>query len=321
MISQLLLSAKTFKLRNNNLIMYFTVNDNELNALCGLSYIQQITYLRGIRPYMDRATFIVGIKRRISYQSLAEILYIEPHQGIKESGSPSRQQIRRVVKGLERAGLIAIQSFDKHLILKCLLADISYCVQNKPDTKPTQQAGIKPDADYPRNSIDYGNHFSKGDTGNYTKADTPHKSDLSFVCLQQHFEKFWQCYPQRCDQPKALEAFKQVNPDEALFKKIIHALNAQIENRQKRQAAGLWVPNWKNPANWLAQACWNDELMPLAMEKNNAKHATNTKKQSAVELLWNACKDGADHFDFNFEEDRPIDLRTNVIQFKGSSTS
>lgn len=321
MISQILLSAKSFKLRNNNLIMYFTVNDNELDALCGLSYTQQITYLRGIRPYMDRATFMVGVKRRISYQSLSEALYIEPHQGIKESGSPSRQQIRRAVKGLERAGLIAIQSFDKHLILKCLLADISYCVQNKPDTKPTQQVDTNKNRDYPRNSIDYGNHFPKGDTANYTKADTPHKSDLSFVCLQQHFEKFWQCYPQRRDQAKAWEAFTQLNPDESLFNTIMQALNAQIENRQKRQAGGLWVPNWKNPANWLAQACWKDELMPEATEKNNANHATNPKKQSPVELLWSACKDGADHFDFNFEDDSPAEARGNVIQFKGGSSA
>ncbi|VEG92569.1 hypothetical protein [Legionella spiritensis] len=301
--------------------MYFTVNDNELDALCGLSYIQQITYLRGIRPYMDRATFMVGIKRRISYQSISEVLYIEPHQGIKESGSPSRQQIRRAIKGLERAGLIAIQSFEKHLILKCLLADISYCVQNKPDTKPTQQADTKPNGDNPGNSIDYSSTFSKGDTGNFTKADTPHKSDLSFVFLQQSFEKFWQRYPQRRDQIKAWETFKRVNPDEVLFKTIMQSLKSQIEHRQKRQAAGLWVPHWKNPANWLAQACWNDELISEGMEKNNANHATNTKKQSAVELLWNACKDGADHFDFDFENDCPTDAGTNVIQFKGGSTA
>lgn len=301
--------------------MYFTVNDNELDALCGLSYVQQITYLRGIRPYMDRASFMVGIKRRISYQSLAEILYIEPHQGIKESGSPSRQQIRRAVKGLERAGLIAIQSFNKHLILKCLLADISYCVQNKPDTKPTQKAVTKTNKDNLSNSTDYSNNFSKADTGNHPKADTPHKSDLSFVFLQQSFEKFWQCYPQRRDQPKAWEAFISINPDEALFKTIMQSLNAQIEQHKKRKAAGLWVPHWKNPANWLAQACWNDELMPEETEKTNAKHATNTKKQSAVELLWDACKDGADHFDFDFEEGRSAEANSNVVPFKGGSTA
>lgn len=87
--------------------MYFTVNDNELDALCGLSYIQQITYLRGIRPYMDRNTFIVGIKRRISYQSLAEALYIEPHQGITESGSPSLSKFAELLKGLNDQGLLS----------------------------------------------------------------------------------------------------------------------------------------------------------------------------------------------------------------------
>ncbi|HHT9843874.1 TPA: hypothetical protein ACT9I4_001991 [Legionella pneumophila] len=300
--------------------MYFTVNDVELDALCGLSYIQQITYLRGIRPYMDRATFIVGIKRRISYQSLAEVLYIEPHQGIKESGSPSRQQIRRAIKGLERAGLIAIQSFNKHLILKCLLADISNYVQNKPDTKPAQQVGTKPNQDYLSNSIDYANKTSKDATGNHTKADTPHKSDISFVCLQQSFETFWQCYPLHRDQLKAWESFKQVNPDELLFRKIMQSLNAQIEHRQKRKAAGLWVPNWKNPANWLTQACWNDELMSEGMEAKNAKHTTSPKKQSALELLWDSCKEGRDHFDFDFEEDRPA-VGNNIIQFKGGSTA
>lgn len=307
-------------LRNNDLIMYFTVNDNELDALCGLSYVQQITYLRGIRPYMDRTTFMVGIKRRISYQSLAETLYIEPHQGIKESGSPSRQQIRRAVKGLERVGLIAIQSFDKHLILKCLLADISYCVQNKPDTKPTHQANTKQNRDYLSNSMNYNNTDQKSDTANHTKADTPHKSDLSFVFLQQSFEKFWRFYPQRRDQLKAWEAFKQVNPDEVLFRKIMQSLNAQIEHHNKLQAAGLWAPHWKNPANWLVQACWNDELMSEEMEKNNAKHTTSTKKQSAVELLWDSCKDGAEHFDFDFEEDNTSEVANNIIQFKGSNT-
>ncbi|VEB35469.1 Legionella vir region protein [Legionella sainthelensi] len=298
--------------------MYFTVNDKELDALCGLSYLQQITYLRGVRPYMDRKTFIVGIKRRISYQSLAEVLYVEPHQGIKNSGSPSRQQIRRVVKGLERAGLIAIQSFDKHLILKCLLADISYCAQNKANTNPTQELDTNIDANYSDNSINYSNNFSQGDTENNTKADIPHESDLSCVFLRKAFEKFWQQYPQRRDQLKTWEVFKQVNPDEKLFINILQSLNAQIEHHHKHQAAGLWVPHWKNPANWLAQECWNDELITEVMETENAKHTTSCKKQSAVELLWDSCKDGAEHFDFNFEDNSPSESSSNVIQFKDS---
>ena len=57
---------------------YLTLTSDELAALEGLPYVQQVLYFRGIKPYMDRKTGITGIKRRISYQSLCEALYIEP---------------------------------------------------------------------------------------------------------------------------------------------------------------------------------------------------------------------------------------------------
>ncbi|MFO3166352.1 hypothetical protein SCS40_00145 [Legionella pneumophila serogroup 1] len=267
--------------------MYFTVNDNELDALCGLSYIQQITYLRGIRPYMDRNTFIVGIKRRISYQSLAEALYIEPHQGITESGSPSRQQIRRVIKGLERAGLIVIQSFDKHLILKCLLADISYCVQNKPGTNPTQQADTKPHAVIPVNTRISGTTEVKADIDKLLKADTPQIKENNYIYLLQRFDHFWRMYPEKKSRDRAFEIFQQINPDEPLLQCMLQALYQQITAREAKEAHGEWVPAWKFPANWLSQKCWEDEIkIELTQEKRNEKCGTNTKS-GAIDPFWN----------------------------------
>ncbi|WP_298627625.1 hypothetical protein [uncultured Legionella sp.] len=267
--------------------MYFTVNDNELDALCGLSYIQQITYLRGIRPYMDRNTFVVGIKRRISYQSLAEALYIEPHQGITESGSPSRQQIRRVIKGLERAGLIVIQSFDKHLILKCLLADISYCVQNKPGTNPTQQADTKPHAVIPVNTRISGTTEVKADIDKLLKADTPQIKENNYIYLLQRFDNFWRMYPEKKSRDRAFEIFQQINPDEHLLQCMLQALYQQITAREAKEAHGEWVPAWKFPANWLSQKCWEDEVkIELTQEKRNEKRGTNTKS-GAIDPFWN----------------------------------
>ncbi|HAU4231574.1 TPA: hypothetical protein F7Z39_08845 [Legionella pneumophila] len=267
--------------------MYFTVNDNELDALCGLSYIQQITYLRGIRPYMDRNTLVVGIKRRISYQSLAEALYIEPHQGITESGSPSRQQIRRVIKGLERAGLIVIQSFDKHLILKCLLADISYCVQNKPGTNPTQQADTKPHAVIPVNTRISGATEVKADIDKLLKADTPQIKENNYIYLLQRFDHFWRMYPEKKSRDRAFEIFQQINPDEPLLQCMLQALYQQITAREAKEAHGEWVPAWKFPANWLSQKCWEDEVkIELTQEKRNEKRGTNTKS-GAIDPFWN----------------------------------
>ncbi|KTC72335.1 Legionella vir region protein [Legionella birminghamensis] len=267
--------------------MYFTVNDKELDALCGLSYIQQITYLRGIRPYMDRNTFIVGIKRRISYQSLAEVLYIEPHQGITESGSPSRQQIRRAVKGLERSGLIIIQSFDKHLILKCLLADISYCVQNKPGTNPTQQADTKSHAKLPINTGYSEGIGAKADTDETLKADTPLIKENNYIYLLQRFDHFWRMYPEKKSRERAFEIFKQINPDEPLLQSMLQSLDQQIKTRIAKEAHGEWVPAWKFPANWLSQKCWEDEVkVELTQEKRNEKCGTNTKS-GAIDPFWN----------------------------------
>lgn len=139
---------------------FLFVTTNELSALMGLPYIQQSTYLLGIRPYMDRETFLVGVKRKISYQQLAEALYIEPHQGFQQSGSPSRQQLRRIIYALERAGLIKIESIGMNLIVKCLLADTDISVQNKPDTNPTQQPDTNPNIKKNYKSSSY-DDFSK----------------------------------------------------------------------------------------------------------------------------------------------------------------
>ena len=114
--------------------MDFLINDNELAALCGLSHLQQLAYLRGIRPYMDVKTGLVGVKRRISHQSIAEQLYVEPHQGTK-SQNLSRDQIRRAIAGLARAEIVSVQSESMQLILKCELATAHYSVQNKAATE------------------------------------------------------------------------------------------------------------------------------------------------------------------------------------------
>ena len=156
--------------------MDFLINDHELDALCGLPHIQQLAYLRGIRPYMDVKTGLVGIKRGVSYQSIAEQLYVEPHQGIK-SESCSRMQVRRALSSLSRAGLITPQSQGMKLILKCELASRSYSVQNKVDPKPTQQADLSPLSQPIEIKENHALCYKKADLAKTAKADTPLKEN------------------------------------------------------------------------------------------------------------------------------------------------
>jgi hypothetical protein len=274
---------------------FLFINSQELSALAGLPYVQQVAYLTGIRPYMDRKSFIVGgAKRRISYQSLSEALYVEPHQGITNSGSPSRQQLRRIIKGLEKAGLIEIQSSDMHLILKCLLANSDNPDQNKPDTNPTQQSGIVNQRKNTDISTYYGHQSHKPDTGEMVKPDTPHNSDQDLVFLGEQFEQFWESYPQPADKLKTWDAFIKVNPDKVLFTKIMNALKQQIATHQQLQKQGEWVPNWKYPANWLAQESWNHVLtIPTTKESTNEKSQRSHSSKNAFDVFWASCGQAA----------------------------
>jgi hypothetical protein len=266
--------------------MDFMVNSEELAALSGLSHIQQLAYLRGIRPYMDVKTGLVGIKRRISHQSIAEQLYVEPHQGTK-SQSYSRTQVRRALYGLTRAGVISIQSEGVHLILKCNFASRHHFVQNKADINPTQKADTNPTEKNLENTGLSGVELRQADIGKPQKADTPLYNNNLYIYLLAQFEQFWSLYPEKKSRERAFEHFKQINPDESLLRVMLHSLNQQIQAHKAKKSHGQWVPPWKYPANWLAQKCWEDEVTPeLTQEKGHATRCSNTKNTSH-DPFWN----------------------------------
>lgn len=265
--------------------MDFLINDGELAALCGLSHIHQLAYLRGVRPYMDVKTGLVGIKRWISYQSIAEQLYVEPHQGIKAQRF-SRDQMRRAIAGLARSGAITVQSEGMQLILKCELATMGYSVQNKATINPPQKAITNP----PERTLVHTGlsevESSKADTGEMAKTATPLK-EKNYIFLLSQFEKFWVSYPEKKSRENAWNVFQQLNPDQALFNQMLEALNAQIKHREEKQLQGNWVPPWKYPANWLLNQCWNDELTMGQQEvSQHAKCRKNTGDESAKDMFW-----------------------------------
>ena len=285
-------------------MMDFVINGDELEAMCGLPHIQQLTYLRGIRPYMDVKTGLVGVKRRISYQSISEQLYVEPHQGIK-SQSFSRDQVRRAVSGLVRSGIIEVQSEGMQLILKCLLASKHFPVQNKAAINPPQKATTNPQEISLVNTGVSGVELSKADIADSSKAATPLRKD-NYIYLLSQFENFWSLYPEKKSKHKAQAAFDQLNPDASLFQQLIQALQHQINHIETAKVRGAWVPPWKYPANWLAQRCWEDELTTDALQEiSHAEPTTNTRKRdTATDMFCPPC---------DAEE---ADTRSNVIQFK-----
>ena len=162
--------------------MDFIINEAELSALYGLPSAQQLVYLRGIRPYMDVKTGITGSKRGISLQSIAEQIYIEPHQGIKAE-TYSRAQVRRALVALERVGRISNYSENLKLILKCELASRIYSDQNKGVTKQSQQPSVRLLLENNQDTSSYDCIPQKPSIEQATKADTPLYKDnyISYI--------------------------------------------------------------------------------------------------------------------------------------------
>lgn len=153
-------------------------NDEEEWALSGLPLAAQVLYLRGIRRHMDYETGICGLKRGISLQGLAEILYVDGQQGMKYE-STSKQQVRRLIVWLEKSGLVERRSIEREKLIFFLpLADTHQSAQKKADTKPTQSRHSEADTSESSNLAAY---EDKADTKptqvNITKADTPQITD------------------------------------------------------------------------------------------------------------------------------------------------
>jgi hypothetical protein len=75
------------------------------------------------------------------------------------------------------------------------------------------------------------------------------------------FNRFYENYPLKVGRVKAEAAWLKHKLTDAT--PIIEALQAQQARRKVIDAAGGFVPHWRNPATWLNQRGWEDEELPL----------------------------------------------------------
>lgn len=93
------------------------------------------------------------------------------------------------------------------------------------------------------------------------------------------FDLFWSVYPRHVAKGAALKAWTKLEPDEEMTKRIMLAVQAQKTYRRKIEDLNetlperqkKFIPDWKHPATWLNQACWDDEIPSLAATKLEIK--------------------------------------------------
>ena len=121
----------------------YLITQEEIDLLREKAWSAQLIYLRGIRPYMDYSTGIVGLRRGVSRQSLAEELAVPGEQGRHHDHRvvPSAKVIRHGLDVLKKCGLIEQIPANKKLVFRLPYAHMEQSVQNMRGRRGAEKKG------------------------------------------------------------------------------------------------------------------------------------------------------------------------------------
>ena len=78
------------------------------------------------------------------------------------------------------------------------------------------------------------------------------------------FEKFWEEYPKKVAKQYAKQCFEKLKPTKELLDTMLEAIKKQRTSKQWEEENGKFIPN---PATWLKQGRWTDELEVVKASK------------------------------------------------------
>jgi hypothetical protein len=177
---------------------YWSWNEFEDELLAGLPLIAQVLYLRGLRMWMDRATGLVGVRRGISWQMLMEVLYVEPHSGLSDTGTPDKKKVRRALEWLVKAGLVERRGNVDAIVFYLPQARRDENGQKQPTpnpvlSHPNQPAPVdkcgKSLIDSSENAVLDGATRHCPDSARFSQPDIPHKSIINTEVLTSSSSK------------------------------------------------------------------------------------------------------------------------------------
>lgn len=143
---------------------------------------------------------------------------------------------------------------------------IRECKPKYPD--PPENSGFMPSAEIcgelPQVAADCGELRPKSNPNPNTNPNpnpnTPHTPQGG------RFAEFWAQYPKKVGKGAAEKAFDRIKPDKQTFDRMMSAISVQKQSRQWMENNGQYIPN---PATWLNQRRWEDELAQGAGDTDN----------------------------------------------------
>ena len=93
------------------------------------------------------------------------------------------------------------------------------------------------------------------------------------------FDRFWEAYPKKVGKEAARRAFEKVKEPVDL---LINAIEKQRQSEQWMKEDGRFIPN---PATWLNQGRWEDEVKPAKTTQRMNPSSTEAFKNAVADLL------------------------------------
>lgn len=97
--------------------------------------------------------------------------------------------------------------------------------------------------------------------------------------LTHTFDIFWNLYPKKVCKEQAWQAFQKVDVP---FSVLEQAIGEQRKSSQWRQDSGKYIPN---PATWLEQRRWEDELPAPAPKEVKASGRIGPEEREAIRRM------------------------------------
>ncbi len=109
----------------------------------------------------------------------------------------------------------------------------------------------------------------------YTPPAEPDGENAKKEPLQdRRFDEFWKLYPKKVGKQAAKNSWKRIKPNAELFDRILAAVQKAKNSAQWIRNNGQYIPN---PATWLNQGRWDDDLEPAAASGSTAPQGSGQK--------------------------------------------
>jgi hypothetical protein len=114
--------------------------------------------------------------------------------------------------------------------------------------------------------------------------------------IAERFDEFWKAYPKKVGKEAARKAFTKIRPTAELFKVMLDGIERSKKSQQWQEEQGRFIPN---PATWLNQGRWDDELTDAQQPKSKTRTSPERGDWDATEALNRSIAKGYHMFEEN----------------------